>query len=192
MIKFQPRESGWLTALISEAVEDEAKQIRQQRDQQYRNLFVEKPEDMRWVGEIGEIALNSWLKITGVPFRWVREHAAGMPDFVVKNMLVGLKTVKRQGPVRPDYTAQITAKHAKEPADFFLFASYEYPERRLWFLGGIRRANFLEHARYYSAGEAVHANYVIRPGHEIYNLPIQALVTPVDWLQALRQKAQAI
>jgi len=44
----------------------------------------------------------------------------------------------------------------------------------------------LQQARYCSAGEWVHTNYQIRPGHEIYNIEITKLVSPKDWLAKIK------
>lgn len=52
----------------------------------------------------------------------------------------------------------------------------------MWLLGGIDRERFLQGSRYYGAGEWVHANYHIRQGHEIYNIEIDKLVSPKDWI----------
>jgi len=99
-----------------------------------------------------------------------------------------MKTVKRQVPIKPGYTAQITAKHAEEPVDYFLFASYEFPKERLWLLGVISRSDFLKKATYYPAGSQVHANYTIRPGHEIFNIEIAKLTPMLDGLRAVIPK----
>lgn len=98
---------------------------------------------------------------------------------------ISVKTVKRKGPPGLSYTAQISAKHADEPVDQFFFMSYEIAARKMWLLGGIDRNGFLDRARYYQAGEAVHQNYVIRPGHEIYNIEIGLLVDPKLWLRSV-------
>lgn len=63
--------------------------------------------------------------------------------------------------------------------------SYEIAARKMWLLGGTDRTRFLKEARYFQAGEAVHQNYVIRPGHEIYNIEIGLLVEPQSWLRSV-------
>lgn len=163
-----------------------AQQMRAERDRQYGNIFREADTDMRWVGEIGEICFNSWAREnTTLPVEWITDEAAGKPDFLLGGIPVGMKTVKRKVGVRPDYTAQITARHAEEPVIAFFFASYEFPRQRLWLLGGAAKEYFLAHARYYPAGSQVHANYTVRPGHEIYNIEIAKLTPPLDWIRSL-------
>ncbi len=177
---------GWLVVPVGDDVVRRARGMRAERDARYANIYAERESDLRWVGEVGEICLFRWLgeRAPGAG-RWIREDAAGRPDFVVHGHAVGMKTVKRQGPFRPGYTAQITARHAGEPVDHFFFASYEVPRRRLWLLGGISRPRFLEHARRHAAGERVHANYVVREGHEIWNVEARHLLPPERWLASL-------
>lgn len=163
-----------------------AQQMRAARDQQYRNIYEERDTDMRWVGEIGEICFNRWVReYTALSVEWITDEVAGKPDFLIGGTPIGLKTVKRQVPMQPGYTAQITAHHADEPVEYFFFASYEYPRQRLWLLGGIARESFLTLARYYPAGAQVHRNYTVRPGHEIYNIEIGKLTAPHAWITSL-------
>ncbi len=177
---------GWLVLPVGGEVVRRAREMRAERDARYPNLYGERETDLRWVGEVGEICLFRWLggHAPGAG-RWIVGEAAGKPDFIVHGHTVGMKTVKRQVPFRPGYTAQISARHAAEPVEHFFFASYEVPRRRLWLLGGISRSRFLEHARRYAAGERVHAHYVVREGHEIWNLEARHLVPPERWLAGL-------
>jgi hypothetical protein len=175
----------WVSEPVSDAVVAEAQRIRAERDARYGNIFAEAESDLRWVGEVGEICFDRWLQRQGVEREWILDHAAGRPDFVIGATAVGVKTVKRGVPMRPDYTAQITAGHAREPVDQFFFACYEVPRRRLVLLGGIARDRFLAHARYYRAGEKVHASYTVRPGHEIYNIEVRHLTSPAGWLRSI-------
>ncbi|MBV7472969.1 hypothetical protein KW826_04270 [Pseudoxanthomonas sp. PXM05] len=116
----------------------------------------------------------------------MRDNAAGSADFVSPTgVSIGVKAVKRQVAPRPGYTAQISAKHSAEPVDQFFFLTYQIAEKRMWLLGGIDRPRFLQESRYYRAGETVHSRYVIRSGHEIYNIDIDHLVAPALWLQSV-------
>jgi hypothetical protein len=164
----------------------QAKKIRMERDQHYGNIYREEATDLRWVGEIGEICFNSWVRQhTGLSVEWILDHTAGKPDFRIGEARVGIKTVKRQVAVKPEYTAQITARHAGEPVAHFFFACYEVPRNRLWLLGGITKEDFLANARYYREGEQVHPHYTVRAGHEIYNIELARLTPPDVWLQSL-------
>lgn len=171
---------------VDQATEEQAKKIRAERDEKYGNIFMEAPSDMRWVGEIGEIVFKRWANsFPGISARWITDKVAGQPDFEINGFTVDVKTVKRKDAVKPHYTAQVTARHAKHRVDFYFFASYELPRRRLWLLGGISQENFIERARYHGPGDKVHANYTVRPGHEIYNIAISKLEPPQYWLEAL-------
>ena len=184
MTNSQIHPQGWISLLISPEYEERAKQMRAERDRQYGNIYAEAATDERWVGDLGEMVFNSWFKHEGIQgFEWVLDDAAGQPDFVTAlNIRIGVKTVKRKVPPREDYTAQITARHAEEPADHYFFMTYEIAQSRMWLLGGIDRERFLQESRYYGAGEWVHANYQIRRGHEIYNIEMGKLTAPKTWL----------
>ncbi|HST60944.1 MAG TPA: hypothetical protein VLK84_19735 [Longimicrobium sp.] len=177
---------------MSDEIIHQAQQIRARRDAQYTNIFREAATDLRWVGEIGELCFYYWLREHAPGNgRWIREQAAGKPDFIIHGQAIGMKTVKRQVAFRRGYTAQITAKHAHEPVEQFFFASYEQPRKRLWLLGGITRTAFLKHARYHAAGEQVHAHYPVRDQHAIYNIVDEHLTPPLPWLAGLRENAAA-
>jgi hypothetical protein len=184
MMNSEVHGEGWISVSINPQHEARAREIRHARDKQYGNIFAEEDGDERWVGDLGEMAFNSWLKHAGVPdARWIMDNAAGQPDFILPpDVPVGVKTVKRKVAPRLDYTAQITARHALEPISHFFFLTYEFQRRRMWLLGGIDRSRFLEEARYHGAGDQVHANYRIREGHEIYNIEIAKLTRPEAWL----------
>lgn len=173
--------------MIAPQHEARARQIRTERDLQYGNIYTEAATDERWVGDLGEMVFNSWLKHEGIQcFEWVLNDAAGQPDFVTAlNVRIGVKTVKRKVPPRENYTAQITARHAEEPIDQFFFMSYEIAKRQMWLLGGCSRERFLQESRHYNAGEWVHPSYQIRRGHEIYNMEIAKLVPPKAWIEAV-------
>ena len=65
--------------------------------------------------------------------------------------------------------------------------SYEWKIKKMWLLGGIAREAFLSEARYYGPGDYVHAQYQVRPGHEIYNADIGILVNPGAWLTSINR-----
>lgn len=185
MINSQLHQQGWISVTVEPTAEEQAKQLRADRDRQYGNIFAEANTDARWVGDLGEMVFNSWFKHAGITgFQWILNGAAGQPDFVTAlKIRIGVKTVKRKVPPRENYTAQITARHIEEPIDHFFFMTYETAMRRMWLLGGIDRKRFLLESRYYAAGEWVHESYQIRQGHEIYNIEISKLIRPNDWIK---------
>jgi len=176
--------NGWISVPTAPRFVMWAKTIRAERDQQYGNIYRETETDERWVGDLGEIVFKSWLNHVGIAgFQWITDNAAGNPDFIMPpDTKVGVKTVKRKVPPRAGYTAQVTAQHANEPIDYFFFMSYEITKAKMWLLGGISKEDFLHHAVYYPAGARVHANYQIREGHEIYNVDIDRLTPPKEWI----------
>ncbi|WP_084495536.1 MULTISPECIES: hypothetical protein [Nocardia] len=175
---------------VSEEFISRAKSIRAERDRLYGNIYSERASDLRWVGEVGELCFYGWaIRNTTLPIEWIQEGVAGNADFLIGNTPIGMKTVKRKGPPRMGYTAQITAKHAEEPVEHYFFASYEFPLQRLFLLGGIAKDEFLLHAKYHPAGDRVHENYTVREGHEIYNIEIGKLTPPRVWLSSLGRPA---
>lgn len=171
---------------VTQEMISKAEEIRRDRDEKYGNIYEEVDTDLRWVGDLGEICFNSWLKHQGMKeFGWHIDNAAGKPDFTLFNKRIDIKTVKRKVPPRSSYTAQITASHQNSPVDELFFCSYEYQINRMWFLGGISKTDFIKKAVYYKAGDKVHSNYTIRQGHEIFNAPINILLDPNAWLQGV-------
>lgn len=183
------QENGWIIIeVVPEAIK-RAKAIRAERDQRYGNIFEEEDTDLRWSGDLGEIYFDRWLRHEGVQdYQWITEAPAGNADFIVGGVMVGVKTVKRKVVMRRNYTAQVTAKHVDEPVLHFFFLCYVYPREEMWLLGGITKEDFIKNAKYYGAGEYVHENYQIRPGHEIYNVEVSYLKAPRQWLQSLQAK----
>lgn len=165
---------------------EKALKVRKLRDEQYGNIYEEADTDLRWVGDLGEIMFNHWVKKSGLQdILWHKDNAAGKPDFTIKNIQIDIKTVKRKVPPMQDYTAQITARHKFYPIDELFFCSYQFQIKKMWFLGGISKDAFINNAIYFKGGEKVHSNYTIRPGHEIYNAPISILTTPEKWIEKL-------
>jgi len=164
---------------VSLDMENKAAGIREKRDEQYGNIYEETDTDIRWVGDLGEICFNTWLKNNNITnFDWHLENTAGKPDFTINGTRIDVKTVKRKVPPRLDYTAQITAQHIHSPVDELFFCSYEYQIKRMWLLGGIEKSEFIKKAIFYKAGDKVHENYTIRKGHEIYNTALSHLIEP--------------
>jgi len=129
-------EHGWISFHVTPQVEAQAKVIRAERDKQYANIYQENSSDMRWLGEIGEILFDEWLTLCNIRHTWIQESAAGKPDFLIDNTSIDVKSVKRQVPMRLQYEAQITKRHASEKVDQFFFATYIQPTRKLLLLGG--------------------------------------------------------
>jgi len=176
--------NGWLTVTVPDELSKEAQHMREERDKRYGNIYQERSTDERWVGDLGEICFDQFLN-EQIPskYEWITDDAHGRPDFIIRGNPLGCKTVKRKVPMRPSYTAQITARHAHEPVGHFFFLCYELPQKRMWLLGGIEKERFLKLAVYYPAGAEVHKDYIVRPGHEIYNIEVKHLTPPLKWLK---------
>lgn len=185
------KESGWIVCTVQENEISQAKKIREERDLIYPNLFEPEESDWRWVGDLGEVIFAKFMDKIGVEYEWIQKEVAGKPDFLLikskyynlNNTSVDIKTVKRRVPYRPDYQAQVHAKHRTEKVDQFFFLSYEYPKNKMWFIGGLEKELYFEKARYYPTGSKVHKYYSTRQNnHNIYNIDAQYLKRTKDWI----------
>lgn len=193
-MRFVHRTIGSLRLIVTDieaADVDRAKAMRARRDALYGNIYDARDTDERWVGDLGEMCLDAWLEVEGIGHDWLAgDRAAGMHDFTVAGWRMDAKAVKRKVEVRPGYTAQITARHAHEPVDGYFFMTFHTERNAMWLLGAKGRRRFLREATYYGPGEWVHQNYRIREGHEIYNIEIDRLTPPDDWLEMVRTRPQ--
>jgi len=177
--------------IVKDDAETVAQTLRARRDKIYGNIFSEAPTDMRWSGELGEMCLDAWLAVVGVPHRMLTDdHGAGKPDCFVREQSVGVKAVKRKVPIIVPrsgeiYSAQISERHVREPVQWYFFCSYEFPRRAMWLLGGLEKEVFLNRAKQHKEGDKVHENYTVRKGHEIRNLDIQHLYSAQEWVDRL-------
>lgn len=192
MPRSQVHPNGWISVDIDEKFENHAKKIRIERDKIYGNIFSEKESDLRWVGDLGEIVFKGWLKHLGVAgVQWIVDDASGEPDFIIGSHRVGVKTVKRKNAPKPSYEAGMTSRHTEEPVESYFFMSYQFTERRMWLIGGISKSDFMSNATHYKAGDFVHPNYQIRPGHEIHNIDMSVITAPQSWLNPIVAGRQA-
>lgn len=53
---------GWICVDVLETNEQWAKDMRADRDRQFGNIYREEDTDVRWVGDLGEKAFDSWLR----------------------------------------------------------------------------------------------------------------------------------
>lgn len=188
---FQSGGHGWIECRPCDEMVAKARDLRERRDRLHPNIFAEHATDCKWVGELAELCVCSWLHAEGLSGIWHQANAVGKSDITCLRQQIGVKAVKRKVPMRPEYTAQISARHAREKSDWFFFCCYEINRGVMVLLGGISPAVFLSEATYLAAGHQVHAKYTIRPGHEIYNAPVAALKGPSPWLESLRSMAAA-
>ncbi|WP_202593428.1 hypothetical protein [Tolumonas lignilytica] len=177
---------GWIILDVPVSAENKAIRLRKSRDEQYGNIYTEEKTDKRWVGDLGEFVFKSFLTSRGISkkdYEWVLYDAAGKADFIMMDSSkLDVKTVKRKWPVQPNYTAQITAQHINEDVQHYFFMSYQINARKMTLLGGISKSEFKKHAVYYREGDEVHSDYIIRKGHEIYNIDVTKLTPPDQWL----------
>jgi hypothetical protein len=170
---------------VSEQLIQQAQTIRQQRDQRYGNIFSESSSDMRWVGEIGELITRDAMNLCNQDATvWLDQDVTSNCDINFCGLGVEVKTVKRKVPMALHYKAQITARHANKAMDQLLFTCYEFPKRKLHILGAMTKEEFLQKAEYFKEGDQVHANYTIRPGHEIYSVMVSEMNPVREFLRS--------
>lgn len=182
-----------VTFSVSDSDIQLAKSLRRQRDQIYGNIYEERPTDLRWVGEIGEIVVHRALMMMDMnETTWFTKEAAGKSDFEFRGDSIDVKTVKRKVPMQMHYEAQITRSHTKTPCDTLLFTCYEYPRQLLHVLGTMSKDEFLDTAKLYRAGDSVHKHYTIREGHEILSVYVKQMTPFRDYLKRSRQSYRQV
>ena len=179
---FADTQNGWVTCQPIPAMIEYAQDLRSERDKLWPDIYPEEDGDMKWTGELGELCVIAWLRSLGIAGKWHKGNPIDKPDVTTddKSVRIGVKTVKRQVRMQEDYTAQISAKHRNENADWFFFLCYEQPWNQMVLLGAIKPADFLRTAKFYRAGQWVHPNYQVR-GHDIYNGDVTPFIRPRKW-----------
>lgn len=178
----------WWKVQLSEDLETQAKIIRVERDKRYGNIFAIKPTDERWVGDLGEIVFDLYLKSRNIEdYTWIKEDTARKPDFIIFGQRIELKTAKRQVIPQPFYEGGVQESHVNESKDYFFFNSYEYLKKVMWLVGGIGFQRFKELSTYCPEGTEVHKGFVIRKGAELFNIEFSHLISPDEWLQLLER-----
>lgn len=184
------RKDGLIGLPVDGVVVQHAMSIRHQRDARYGNIFKEKETDIRYVGEIGEIMFDHYLRQFREDLtKWLVEgKVTSEPDFIFAGKRIGVKTVKRAVRMKREYLAQITARHIDEPVDYFFFCCFETKSQELVLLGGIDVEGFKKHAVYCPEGTVIHQHYTIRENHEIYQIGVSALTLPDDLIRQILGK----
>ena len=179
--------NGWASFPVDDEIIERAIEIRRSRDKLYKNIFQEKKSDMRHVGEIGEFCFDHFLESYGTGLsKWIVDgKVTNEADFIFANQRIGVKTVKRTVDMKMSYGAQITAKHKDEPVDYYFFCCYEVHRKRMILLGGIAKSDFLRQAQHYKAGDVMHHSYKIREKHGIYNISVDKLMSPEDFVGSI-------
>lgn len=181
--------SDIVTREVTDAQIEQAKSIRAERDAKYGNIYAEEDTDMRWVGDLGEIVINELFgMVSKENTQWHLEDVTGRADFTFFGKSLDVKTVKRKVPMKTDYMAQITAKHAQTKMDYLVFTCYEFTKKKLHVLGVMKKEEFLDLAIYYGEGDNVHANYKIRKGHEIYAVYVNQMSPFRDFVKNMRKE----
>jgi hypothetical protein len=185
--------NGWVTFQCDASMEEEAKELRVERDKRFGNRFPVKKGDERWVGDLGEFVLHRKLLSLGVRHTWHIENPTENPDFTIA--LIGktaVKTVKRQDAPKPHYTQGIAIEHVhKIPIDYVFFATYEIPIKLMWILGAMEKEEFIKVSKVVRDGELVHENYTHR-GDTIYNAVISYFTPFLEWLRPALELAEAL
>jgi hypothetical protein len=195
--------AGWLVFEIPESWEAEAREWRNRRDIQFsdRDVYDRADTDERWVGELGEMVFDWWLRSEGITdAEWIKDNPSGEPDFIVAGWRIGVKTVKRQVSFKKEYCGQISERHmTAEPSDAYFFMSYQMtcwnprtrqgdPCRLMWLVGGCSAARFRRHAVLTRgpATDPCNPNYSIREGHAVYNCRENFFTPPREFLAYIR------
>lgn len=188
--EFSDGPNGWIECKPSNAMVEHAQNLRDERNsKKYREVFqMDYGSPLKWVGELGELGLASYLISKKINGKWHRGNPIANTDITVSDQKIDVKTVKRQVPMRPEYGVQISGISKLDTSDWFFFCCYEQKRDVLVLLGAITPKKFVESGKYYGSGEQVHPNYRIPKGHSIYNAAASVLIPTNSWLELISKK----
>lgn len=153
-----------------------------------RMIFTPPVGDVRWIGELGELIFDYWLRdfdVAAHEYRWIMNGTDILtaPDFIVHGVRISIKTVQRVTVPRAEWTCSLAEKHMKQQADEIFWLNYDVPKQRMCLLGGIAKSAFVAAATHHKAGERIHAHYVVHS--PIWSIAISRLTPPREWLRAI-------
>jgi hypothetical protein len=196
--------AGLLVYDVPPAWVERAKTWRARRDNDFHDhdVYEREETDERWVGELGEMVFDWWIRSEGVTdLEWITTLPAGKPDFRIQSARVGVKTVKRRGGFYRGYCGQVSARHIEEPVDSYFFLSYQWCLKdpgtgawracsRMWLAGGVSQRRFRRcaHRTEGPATDPCNPEYRVRAGHTIYNAYERDFTVPREWLRLLRAR----
>lgn len=183
-LHFTTAENGWLQGTPSPSTIELAQARRRERDETVGPGTFICNYGVRWVGELSEIAVATWLAEGGVPF----ERHGGvdeLPDFTVAATSVGVKCrTSQNAPFRSGYVVNVHDYCRLRPDRELLFCVYEMPPRnRLLIVGGMNTARFFELATYVAEGTPI--NPYRQASESTWNLEEHHLIRPAAWLRGL-------
>lgn len=147
-----------------------------------------KPNDMpnfserRYLGFLGEWYFARWLRERGV--RFSRNGGAdGLPDFTIRGLGIGVKTVGARGGFTERHVCSIYERHRQTGPTRLFFVGHIGLERptSMVMLGGMWAGDFFRRATWVPKGARINPTTIAL--NDVWNLAIGKLWTPDAWLE---------
>lgn len=184
--------SAWPVIETTLAMHREAQEIRARRANAGGIIYTTadgiKMNAKRWLGELGPIAIEQWLRECGVlDADWIRRKHRYSADFTLgeDHAQVRVRTTQRASPT-PDYFVGLNERHAKHPRETnYLVACFNPRNLRLVIVGGIQLGELWDLSTFRKDGEEIeveHATLKMGYGGGLRDVTIAQLVPPKVWL----------
>jgi hypothetical protein len=148
----------WPTLVASDKTIQEAKQD-------------ERPGD-GWIEAVCEAALGRWFTMQKISdYKWLRDNPRYAPDFFISGFRCDVIVLRDNEPIHDDTVIELAKARTlvSRAKEYYLFASYQPKERRVWLVGGISHARFLKWAK-------------LDVDSGVYRLPVGQLSSLQDFL----------
>ena len=190
-----PTTEGWFSSGCPDWAVELAKQRHIDENKKFsEDNYIEQAasddgEDTRWSGRLGEIALNSFLTLRGIPFEWAALASPTGEDFLIREIKTDLKTKAVGGYPKLSNTFYATVPDKQwgrirdsddiKECDYFLFNSFNYKLNHMYILGGMSVEEFYHLSVPREVGDVVHAFYTVK--ERSWDVLLSDLKVPCDW-----------
>lgn len=119
-----------------------------------RNIFDGGyPEKL--IGEIGRRAVTRYLDIPPDDIHPILDNQPDRYDFLLRGATYDVKTLGAASKPMPYFRYNVPEVQARKPVDYYIFASLQDDNSRLWIAGYISRDEFRKRADLHEPGEKV-------------------------------------
>lgn len=186
--------SAWPVIETTLAMHREAQEIRARRANAGGVIYTTadgiRMHAKRWLGELGPIAIEQWLRGCGVlDAEWIRRKHRYSADFTLgeDHAQVRIRTTQRTA-ASPDHFVGLNERHAKHPRETnYLVACFIPRNLRIVIVGAIQLAELWNLSMVRAEGQEIEvavdsATTTLGYGGELRDVTIAQLVPPKVWL----------
>ncbi|MEE8428307.1 MAG: hypothetical protein V3S33_02235 [Gammaproteobacteria bacterium] len=188
-IEYIPPKPAWVTVPVNN--QDVAEAQNRYKALELSGASLERNySKYRWVGQLGEIALDRWLCSTSVPFVWNNKHGDhGGSDFIILDTTVDVKASDRSRYPDNHWTVGMSDfQKTRGKYDDYFFCLYMKPpaDPEVILIGGLDRIRFNDTAVLSKKNEQLHKD--MRVSKTMWNVTITDPTKPHQWLQKITGK----